>query len=557
MAIVVSQGSEPLPGYRLFERLGKGGFGEVWKCEAPGGFLKAMKFVPYDLGPLQAPANVELTALQQLKSIRHPFLVSIERVEKVEELLVIVMELAEESLRDVLQDCQRGGSSGMLHGETLAYLDEVAEVLDLMNLQHHLLHLDVKPDNIFLMGEHAKVGDFGMVTALGPGGKRRRQAPPGLSPSYAAPEVFEGNAGPRSDQYSLAIVYYEVRTGSIPFDGRNPRQLMFQHCIQAPDLKLLPPEERGVVARALAKEPADRFPCCKDFIAALHTDRRPAKRERTVVAARAPGKQENGLMPARLNDSTVRPSRLTEPTTSPESLLADLMARYGGAELENRTPDRTENNAPGLLTRRFLSPVLRGLLRLRIDEFLRFWNGRVISQAGDVVYCQVNLPTSYAERYPGCLPAFSVEVRLLLPSIPLETKTEVEARVRPAAGETGVGEQRMLQEIGPLLLESLAKYLAARADRRDCRRVTWQRPLLVSPICPSTGEKGASILGHGEDLSLSGLKFCIPVEPTTPALVIDLTRAERPAVILPALVVRSHPRGTGWEVVARFIWDGG
>jgi hypothetical protein len=44
---------------------------------------------------------------------------------------------------------------------------------------------------------------------------------------------------------------------------------MFQHCTEAPDLRLLPPEERGAVARALAKDPAERFPCCKDFIAAL------------------------------------------------------------------------------------------------------------------------------------------------------------------------------------------------------------------------------------------------------------------------------------------------
>jgi hypothetical protein len=309
------------------------------------------------------------------------------------------------------------------------------------------------------------------------------------------------------------------------------------------------------VARALAKEPAERFPCCKDFIAALRTDRLPAKGERTVVATRALGKPENGLRPPPSNDSTLRSSSLTQLTSSPESLLGELLARYGGSELESRTPDRTESNASGLLTGRFLSPMLRGLLRLRIDEFLRFWNGRVISQTGDLVYCEVNLPASYAERYPGCLPALGVEVRLLLPSIPSGTKTEIEAQVRPAAGEAGVVEQRMLQEIGPLLLESLAKYLAARADRRACRRVAWQRPLLVSPLCPSTREKGEPIRGYGENLSLTGLSFSIPVEPTTPALMIDLTPSEGPAVVLPALVVRSHPRGTSWEVAARFIWD--
>jgi hypothetical protein len=113
----------------------------------------------------------------------------------------------------------------------------------------------------------------------------------------------------------------------------------------------------------------------------------------------------------------------------------------------------------------------------------------------------------------------------------------------------------MVQEIGPLLLESLAKYLAARADRRACRRVAWPRPLRVSPICPSTRETGATILGYGQDLSMTGLRFFIPVEPTTPALEIDLTPSEGPTVILPALVLRSQPRGTNWEVAARFIWD--
>jgi eukaryotic-like serine/threonine-protein kinase len=96
-------GAEPIPGYRLIEPLGKGGFGEVWKCEAPGGLLKAIKFVSGGADTLDADnaAQQELESLEHVKGIRHPFMLSMERVDVCDGDLLIVMELADGSLHDV------------------------------------------------------------------------------------------------------------------------------------------------------------------------------------------------------------------------------------------------------------------------------------------------------------------------------------------------------------------------------------------------------------------------------------------------------------------------
>src|SRR5438552_9608921 len=148
MAVRLETHAEPIPGYRLLERLGGGGFGEVWKCEAPGGLLKAIKFVFGDLqeaGEEGQRAEQELKALSRVKTVRHPYILSLERFDIIDGQLLIVMELADRNLWDRFRECKGQGLPGIPRDELMAYMDETAEALDLMNNEYQLQHLDIKP----------------------------------------------------------------------------------------------------------------------------------------------------------------------------------------------------------------------------------------------------------------------------------------------------------------------------------------------------------------------------------------------------------------------------
>src|SRR6516225_8213412 len=112
MAVRIESQAEPIPGYQLIERLGGGGFGEVWKAVAPGGIFKAIKFV---YGDVQASggdgqrAVQELKALSRVKSVRHPYILSLERFDIIDNQLIIVMELADRNLWDRFRECTSQG----------------------------------------------------------------------------------------------------------------------------------------------------------------------------------------------------------------------------------------------------------------------------------------------------------------------------------------------------------------------------------------------------------------------------------------------------------------
>jgi hypothetical protein len=267
VTLQLAPGAEPVPGFRLTRYIHRGGCGEVWQAAGPGGSHVALKFVALDT----PAANVEQRALDFFTTLRHPNLIALFGSWQVAGYLMIAMELAEETLFDRAQNPTAGS---LLFSELVEYIDQAAHGLDYLNAPRHrpplaggrlvaFQHRDVKPQNLLLVGGAVKVGDWGLIRML----EGLVSSHTGfMTPSYAAPEFFQGKTSSTSDQYSLAVSYYFLRTGRLPFHG-DPCD---GHLNRPPELDGLPlPRERLVVERALAKNPQDRWANCCEFAAAL------------------------------------------------------------------------------------------------------------------------------------------------------------------------------------------------------------------------------------------------------------------------------------------------
>lgn len=358
MSVCVEPRAEVIPGYTLLERLGGGGFGEVWKAEAPGGLLKAIKIVHGDVRRLDDDgshrAAQELSALQRVQSLRHPYLLSIERYDIIDGRLMIVTELADCNLYDRFDHFRKLEQPGIPRDELLGYLGEAAEVLDLMNQQYQLQHLDIKPQNLFLIHDHVKVADFGLVKDLQ---GMRTEVEGGVTPVYAAPETFEGSITPFCDQYSLAIVYQELLTGHRPFPGTSMQQLVMQHLKSSPNLSPLPHTDRPAMAKALAKKPTNRHLSCMAFVAALREAglapvvRVPAPRQQVEPSAeRRPVAAPTQVAGARVSD-TPKGAR---------KALPNVISSIRRLEHKDTKPHRPETPPTMIRVRRedFLQPVI-------------------------------------------------------------------------------------------------------------------------------------------------------------------------------------------------------
>ncbi len=273
-AFNLASGAQPSPGYRLRCLRGQGGFAEVWEAESPTGPPVALKFMP--TSNTNSTAR-ELRSVQSFQSLEHPYIVKTYGMWSVPGYIVINMELAEATLLDLMSLYHNDLGQPLEPATLCLYLWQVAQALDFLNARRHLRdgrkvgfqHGDVKPNNILLFGDVAKLTDHGLATVTyGPTTPCSRQG----TREYCAPEVTLGSLSDWSDQYSLAVTYYALRTGTFPFPPPpTPNDMSMTRSYLRPtaDLSRVTEPERAPLARALAHVPTNRFPSCNDFMAAL------------------------------------------------------------------------------------------------------------------------------------------------------------------------------------------------------------------------------------------------------------------------------------------------
>lgn len=193
------------------------------------------------------------------------------------EELIVVMGLGDCTLHDRLMEVRDAAGipkksteevCGLPADEVIEYLRAASKAIDELNHKHNIYHCDIKPQNILKVGGGIQVCDFGLANRIEQDVRETRQA--FASVAYGAPEVLNDSTYSRSvDQYSLAITYYELRTGVLPFDATTFAKVVLAKSAEEFDMRHVSNAEQKVLKKATRKDPKERYESCSEFIAEL------------------------------------------------------------------------------------------------------------------------------------------------------------------------------------------------------------------------------------------------------------------------------------------------
>ena len=264
-------------GFTVIRRLGSGGMGEVYLARHPRlprqDALKILRLEVSADAEYRERFNREADIAA---SLWHPHIVGVHDRGECDGQLWIDMDYVDGT--DAGRLLQEQFPRGMRGGDVADVVDAVADALDYAH-QRLLLHRDVKPANILVANPGSPerrilLADFGIARWFNDSSGLTATNTTVGTVSYAAPEQLVGGVlDGRADQYALAASAFHLLTGVPPFHDSNPAVVISQHLSVAPpsvgerrpDLASLDP----VFARALAKDPKDRYEHCTDFARAL------------------------------------------------------------------------------------------------------------------------------------------------------------------------------------------------------------------------------------------------------------------------------------------------
>ena len=270
-----------LGSYEVLEIIGDGGMGTVYKgrdrrFDRP----VAVKVLhPHFLRDAELVARFKTEAVVQAK-LNHPNIVTVYDFIADDSALAIVMELVEGHSLDKLIE---GVRVPMPAERALALMSQILSAMAYAHEQG-LVHRDIKPSNIVVKNlrgqEIAKVMDFGIAKILGSEKMRTATGAKMGTLAYMSPEHIRSpkSVDARSDVYSLGVTLYEMLSGEVPYRAESEYDLIRRIVEESPAnlsarVAGLDPRIASVVARAVEKDPRERFPTCDAFARALDDSR--------------------------------------------------------------------------------------------------------------------------------------------------------------------------------------------------------------------------------------------------------------------------------------------
>jgi serine/threonine-protein kinase len=260
-----------IAGYRIEERIGRGGMGLVYRAEHLSlGRRAAVKIIAPDLAGSDGFRERFTREARIAAALQHPNVVAVYDAGETDGTLYLAMQYIEG--RDL---------AAMLHAErrlrpyrAVDVCRQVAAALDAAHAMG-LIHRDVKPANVLIEGRTAFLTDFGLTKQLEATRAELTRAGDVVGTiHYVAPEQIEGRqVSPRTDVYSLGGLLFHCLTGSVPFARDTDVGVIYAHLSEEPPRVTalrpdLPDGLDAVIAKAMDKSPERRFKTCEDLISA-------------------------------------------------------------------------------------------------------------------------------------------------------------------------------------------------------------------------------------------------------------------------------------------------